>query len=294
MTQIECGIMAYDVHELLCHFLAQELGYYEEEGLEVFLRDRTFTAAEDFPDLSYFQVACGGAFMARRHGRPFKVVFAAVHRPIFWMYSSPEIETIEQLAGKRIAAYPPFAPPQIFHRLLLRSHGLEPDEDVSFEPVRDDEARLALLRTGEVQAAAVSSAYAPAALEREGLRKLALLGDEVTMVTSGIGTQERMLREQPEELAGLVRSFRRALEDIHGRPDVVVPVMARVLRQPDDVAAAMLDEIRPCFTRDGTLPLDVLQAAVDRVGAAAPGEAGRVDAAELYDFSLLEGAATAA
>jgi ABC-type nitrate/sulfonate/bicarbonate transport system substrate-binding protein len=293
VTQIECGIMAYDIHELLCHFLAKELGYYEEEGLQVSLRDHTFTAVEDFPDLSYFQVACGGAFIARRRGRPFKVVFAAIYRPMFWMYSNPEIETIEQLRGKRIATYPPFAPPQIFHRRLLKSHGLDPEQDVSFEPVRDDEARLALLSTGEVQAAAVSSAHAPLALERSGLRRLAMFGDEVTMVTSGIGTQERVLREQPEEIAGVVRSFRRALEDIHTRPEAVVPVMADVLHEPEDVAAAMLELARPCFTRDGTVPLDVLQAAVDRVGAEAPGEAPRVDASELYDFSLLEDAVTA-
>jgi NitT/TauT family transport system substrate-binding protein len=294
MNELECGIMAYDVHELLCHFLAKELGYYEEEGLRISLRDHTFTAVEDFPDESYFQVACGGAFLARRRGRPFKVVFAAVSRPMFWMYSSPDIETVEQLAGKRVVTYPPFAPPQIFHRLLLRSHGLEPETDVSFEPVRDDEARIALLRTGEVHAAAVSSAYAPATLEAEGLRKLALFGDAVTMVTSGIGTQERVLQEQPEQIAGVVRSFRRALEDIHTRPEVVIPVMAAVLREPEDVAATMLDEIRPCFTRDGTMPLDVLQAAVDRVGAAAPGPNSPIDAAELYDFSLLEGATASA
>jgi ABC-type nitrate/sulfonate/bicarbonate transport system substrate-binding protein len=294
MTDVECGIMAYDVHELLCHFVAKELGYYEEEGLRVSLRDHTFTAVDAFPDLSYFQVACGGAFMARRRGRPFKVVFAAVWRPVFWMYARPEIETVAQLAGKRVVTYPPFAPPQIFHRLLLQTHGLDPERDVSFEPVRDDEARIALLRTGEVQAAAVSSAYAPASLEREGLRKLALFGDAVTMVTTGIGTQERVLREQPEQIAAVVRCFRRALEDIHTRPQVVVPVMAAVLREPEDVAAAMLEEIRPCFTRDGTVPFDVLQAAVDRVGAAAPGEGAPVDAAELYDFSLVEKTVAAA
>jgi ABC-type nitrate/sulfonate/bicarbonate transport system substrate-binding protein len=229
--------------------------------------------------------------MARRHGRPFKVVFAAIRRPMFWMYARPEFETIEQLAGERIATYPPFAPPQIFHRLMLREHGIEPERDVSFEPVRDDEARLALLRAGEVAAAAVSSAHAPDTVEREGFRKLGMFGDAVTMVTSGIGTQERVLREQPEQLAGIVRSFRRALEDIHTRPDVVVPVMASVLRQSEEVAAAMLEETLPCYTRDGTLPLDVLQAAVDRVGAAAPGANTPVDASELYDFSLLDAAA---
>ena len=285
MTELECGIMAYDVHELLCHFLAKDLGYYEEEGLHVRLRDRTFTAAEDFPDVGYFQVACGGAYLARRRGRPFKIVFAAVYRPMFWLYGAAEIESVEQLAGTRVATYPPFAPPHIFHRLLLRAHGLDPDRDLSFEPVRDDEARLALVRAGEMQAAAVSSAYAPAVLEREGLRKLALFGDAVTMVTSGVATPERVLREQPEQIAGVVRSFRRALDDIHTRPDVVVPVMAAALRAREEDAAAMLDEIRRCFTHDGTVPLDVLEGALDRVGAEAPAAGGPVAAADLYDFS---------
>lgn len=288
MTELECGIMAFDIHELLCHFLAKRYGYYEEEGLRVRLFDRTFTPLDRFPNQSYFQVACGGAFMARRQGHPFKVVFATTYRPMFWLHSVPEIERVEDLAGKRVVTYPPFAPPHFFHRLVLQSHGLDPDRDLSFEPVRDDEARLGFLRTGEVQGAALSSAYSPVALQRDGFRTLALFGDHVTMVTTGIATQECVLCEQPEAIAGVVRSFRRALEDIHTRPDAVVPVIAEALQESEDIAAGTLELIRPCYTRDGRVPLDVLQAAIDRVGEAmGPGE--HVDATELYDFSLLDG-----
>jgi ABC-type nitrate/sulfonate/bicarbonate transport system substrate-binding protein len=287
VIELECGIMAFDIHELLPHFLSQRRGYYEDEGLRVRLFDRTFTAVDRFPKRDYFQVACGGAFMARRQGQPFKVVFASAYRPMFWMHSVPEIERIEDLARKRVATYPPFAPPHFFHRLVLESHGLDPDRDLSFEAVRDDQARLAFLRTGEVQAAALSSVYSPVALQRDGFRTLALFGDHVTMVTTGIATHERVLREQPEAIAAVVRCFRRALEDIHTRPDLVVPVIADALRESEEVARRTLDLVRPCFTRDGQVSLEVLQAAIDRLGEAmGPGEP--LDATELYDFSLLD------
>ena len=99
MIDLECGIMAFDIHELLCHFLSKERGYYDDEGLRVKLVDRTFTPSDRLPQQDYFQVACGGAFMARRQGHAFKVVFASAYRPMFWMHSR---DLRERVAGRMV------------------------------------------------------------------------------------------------------------------------------------------------------------------------------------------------
>ena len=62
MKTVECGIKAFDVHELLCHFVAQRGGFYAVAGLDVRLVDTTFTPDERLPDADYFQVACGAAY----------------------------------------------------------------------------------------------------------------------------------------------------------------------------------------------------------------------------------------
>jgi ABC-type nitrate/sulfonate/bicarbonate transport system substrate-binding protein len=286
MIDVQCGIKAFDLHELICHFVAKELGYYAEEGLRVTLRDTTFVSDDALPTSHYFQVACGSAFMSRREGVPFKVMLVATERPVFWVHAAPEIERIEDLGGLRVATYPPFAPPHWFHRLVMRAHGLDPDRDLSFEPVRDDAARLNLLAAGDVQAAAASSAVAPAAVRRRGLRTLGIFGDDVTFATTGVATTEAVLEGDSETIAAVARAFLRSLDTIHEEPDRVAPIAARLLVEEEAVAAETLALALPCFTRHGRAPLDRLQAAVDAVAGELPGPDG-VDASVLYDFSLL-------
>lgn len=286
MTAVECGIKAFDVHELLCHFVAKRLGYYADEGLEVRLVDVTFTPDEWLPARSYFQVACGAAYLGRREGHPFKVLLAAVDWPMFWLFGRPGIERVEDLVGKRVATYPPIAPPHSFSRVALRNHGLDPDRDLSFWPCRDDIIRLGLLREGDVDAAVISSARSPVSVHRQGFTPLAFLGEEVRFVTTGVATTEEIVRGQPDLVAALVRAFRRSLETIHGAPGHAVAVVADLLGVPEEVAAATFDLFRPCYTEDGRVPDDVLESAVARLNAELT-TGDDVRAEDLYDFSLI-------
>jgi NitT/TauT family transport system substrate-binding protein len=251
MTEVECGIKAYDVHELYCHFLAERLGYYADEGLRVRVIDVTFTPDEKLPQRNYFQVACGAAYLGRREGFPFKVVLAAATRPMFWLHARPEIESIEALRGTRVATYPAVAPPHWFNRVLLGKHGLDPDTDLEFWPCRDDIIRLGMLRDGDVDAALLSSATSPVTVQRLGFRTLALSGDEVRFVTTGVATFESILEEQRDLVEAIVRAHRRGLDAIHTQPDEAIAVLVDVLRVPDDVARETFELIRHCFTREG-------------------------------------------
>ena len=287
MTTLQCGIKAYDVHELLPHLVSKRLGYYGHAGLEVQVVDVTFVPDRDLPRADYFQVACGAAYLGRREGHPFKVVLAATDRPMFWLHGGAAVERVEDLAGARVATYPPVAPPHYFHRVTLRNHGLDPDADLAFLPGRDDLIRLAMLRDGDVEAAAISSAISPVTVERLGLRRLAYFGDEVRFVTTGIATTEEILERQPDVLATLAGVFRRALKTIHESPADVVPIIADVLREPEDVAAETYELIAGTYTRDGRVDQEQAQASLDRVGAEVRFGTD-VAAGDLYDFSLLD------
>jgi len=58
------------------------------------------------------------------------------------------------------------APPAHFLRMIIKSVGLDPDRDLSIEAVRDDRARLGLLRSGDAVAAIISAAVLPAEMQR--------------------------------------------------------------------------------------------------------------------------------
>jgi ABC-type nitrate/sulfonate/bicarbonate transport system substrate-binding protein len=287
MSEVLCGIKAFDVHELFCHFLAKRLGFYDDEGLRVRVVDVTFTPDDRLPQESYFQVACGAAYLGRREGFRFKVLLAAATRPMFWLHARPEIEAIEELRGRRVATYPSVAPPHYFHRALLRRHGLDADADLEFGACRDDIIRLGLLREGDVDAALISSATSPVTVERLGFRTLVLTGDEVRFVTTGVATLEPILDRQPDLMAAVVRANRRGLVAIHERREEAVAVLAEILREPDDVAAATFDRITHCYTADGRADDSLLDAALAEVGREVR-TGDDVARADLYDFSLVD------
>ncbi|MDE0286780.1 MAG: ABC transporter substrate-binding protein [Gammaproteobacteria bacterium] len=265
MKTVECGIKAFDAHELLCHFVARRCGFYESAGLDVRLRDTSFTPDDSLPGANYFQVACGAALLSRNVR--FRVVLAAVARPMFWLYGAARISAVEQLAGKRIATFPPPAPPYLFNRIVLRKHGLDPDTDVELKPARDDAIRLGLLREGAVDAALISSAVAPVAIQGLGLNLLTMLGDELTVVTSGLATTEKIASEDPGLVATLVNVYRQSLAVIHDSPAVIHSILEDIMSISHEDAVKTRELILPCYTPDGYVDAESLQAGLADLGA---------------------------
>lgn len=287
MRSIECGIKAFDVHELLCHFIAKRLGFYREAGLEVRVVDVTFTPDEKLPRSDYFQVACGAAYLGRRDGHPFKVYLAATTRPMFWLYGLPDCRDIESLRGKRIATHAPVAPPYWFNRIVIRKHGLDPDRDVELWPARDDIIRLGMLREGDVSAAVISSAVSPVYVEECGLSRIALLGDEFNFVTTGVATSEETALADPGLVSDLVAIFRKSLEVIHNDDEAVVGILSDILAISDRKARKTYELIKPCYTSDGYIDLDLIQDSLNTMDSEI-GVPKSILAPEFYDYRFVK------
>ncbi|MGZ5121142.1 MAG: hypothetical protein ACXWCK_34185, partial [Burkholderiales bacterium] len=125
VDDVTLGFRAFDLHELLLHFVAERLGYYRETGLKVGLRDLTFVT--DYREHS-LSVACGSALVARAKGIMQKVVFVGTDYPMFWLYTSPEVDEVGQLRNARIATFPPLSPPWYMLPIVLRKKGIDPEK----------------------------------------------------------------------------------------------------------------------------------------------------------------------
>ena len=282
MKTIKCGIKAFDIHELLCHFVAVRCGFYESAGLDVRLADTSFTPDDRLPEANYFQVACAAALLSRNVR--FRVFLAAVARPMFWLYAAEGIKSVEQLAGKRIATFPPQAPPYWFNRIILRKHGLDSGNNVMLKPARDDAIRLGLLREGAVDAALISSAFSPVAIQRLGLNLLTMLGDELTVVTSGIATTEKIASEDPELVEGLVDVYRQSLAVIQASPAEIHSILEDKMSISHEDAVKTYELILPCYTTDGYIEPEILQAGLNCLSSE-QGAGDLINADGLYDFS---------
>ena len=119
MREIYIGFKAYDVHELLCHGIAQTADLYASAGISVKLLDTTFLPDDALPE-NTFHAACGAALASFLSGQRRKVIFVACDRPMFWIYGRPGIDSIEQLAKGRVATFPENSPPARFFQNRLK------------------------------------------------------------------------------------------------------------------------------------------------------------------------------
>jgi ABC-type nitrate/sulfonate/bicarbonate transport system substrate-binding protein len=281
---IVIGFKAFDVHELLPHFVARELGMYLAAGLRVGLKDVTFQPDEQFDPP--FTAACGWALMSRLKGARRKVVFVTTDRPMFWMHARHDIREMCDLKGQRIATYPAGSPPYHFHRAILLKAGLDPDRDVQLELARDDVARFGLLRSGEVAAAVLSSAIPPAKVQALGFFTVSFFGDEIRIPTTGLAANEEMIIKDPELVRALVKVFQQSMTAIHTEPEKIIPVIAGLLGESREFAEKTYELVRGCFTRAGRASADAEHNAIEMVNRQLPpGQKLRVE--DVYDHSFL-------
>jgi ABC-type nitrate/sulfonate/bicarbonate transport system substrate-binding protein len=266
-TPVTLGFKAFDAHELLCHFVAVQAGLYERERITVQLADITFVADAELPD-HVFQASCGAALASAVRGGGQKVVFVAVDRPLFWIWSRAPLEDLTGLTQRRLATFPAMAPPHALANIVLRRAGLEAGRDVTLLPARDDLARLGLLRSGSADAAVISSAIAPARMAGLGFHPLCFIGDELRVPTTGLAVDQAHVQRAPEQVRTLVGIHRESLRLVHADRALT----AAVLRDWFDVGAAIAEETAQryaaAFTADGRTSPVIAQGAIDALCAA--------------------------
>jgi len=285
VANVTLGFKAYDVHELACHFVARQFGLYKRHGLQVCLLDTTFIPDVQLPP-NTLQTACGAALTAWLDGADTRVVFVATDRPMFWLYSHPDVRQLSDLEGNTVAGFPAMAPPALFFRTILKSRSINPDRVVTV-PARDDVARLGLLSDGSVSAALLSSAVSPQSMGDRGFGELLFFGDEIRLPTTGLAASGDMIETERDLIVAMCRCYREALELIHNEAGVLEAALAKYVTPVRAEQAAMANRVRGCYTRDGRSSQAMLNAAIGMLSDAL-NTAEVLPVNSLYDFSALE------
>lgn len=282
MKDVYLAYKAYDIHELLCHAIADAGGLYARAGLSVKLLDSTFTPDEALPE-NTFHAACGAALASFLAGQQRKVVFVACDRPMFWLYGRAGVDSVAQLGQGRVATFPDVAPPSKFLQKFLKEAGVAP----GLLPCRDDTSRLGLLTSCSVDGALISSNYLPHEVEARGAVQLAFLGESLRLPSTGLAVSSDLHQSNPQLVASMVSVYQEAMKLVF---DDDKSILESVLREAFDKHADGLDRavqvIRHCYNPFGYSYESVLQEAIDGL-AAGMGLATR-SSAELYEFKYIK------
>ena len=281
MNEIHLGFKAYDVHELLCHALADAGGMYLEAGIKAKLIDTTFLPDDTIPE-NTFHVACAAALAGFLSGQDRKVFFVACDRPMFWLYGRSGVDSIEQLAKGQVATFPEIAPPAKFLQELLQDAGIT----ARLLPARDDIARLALLTSGSVDGALLSSCFTPAEVESQGCVQLAFVGDKLRLPSTGLAVSGEFLKRQSGLIATMASVYQQAMKKVFDDDQTLLrKVLVSNFRMPQGELNRTVQIIRNCYNPFGHCSDSILQSAVNAV-AKSMGVETR-PAAELYEFKYL-------
>jgi NitT/TauT family transport system substrate-binding protein len=290
MHTFDLAYVGRGIHEELVAYVADQEGYYADEGVHVAMHDGT---AWDIERLRRgATIGLGRSMLSRlTDGIPWAGVTVNTHRPLFWFLGQGDMSSMQDLRGRKLAIHAPHTAPGCFGRIVLRRNGIDPDHDVIsiVRPPDDYGMDLRRLREGSIDAAMVGSTMAPEQVAEEyGLKVLGWIGDYFQVPTVGIAVDPSFIPLDSPALRAVVRANRRALNTIVHQPDVAVGHMhhgflgrhtAEEVRRHYDLFIA------PYFSDDGHVDLRVGNEAIVAV-AEELGVPTTFSAAEMYPNEL--------
>jgi len=271
MLTIDLAYVGRGIHEELVAYVADQEGYYRDEGVHVAIHDGINWKTERLRRGA--TIGLGRTLLSRlTDGIGWKALSVDTHRPLFWFLGSAKVTSMADLRGRRLAVHAAHTAPGCFARIVLRRHGLDPDHDLEcvVRSPGDYQMDLRRLRNGSIDAAYVGSTLSPEQVaEEEGFRVLAWVGDHFQIPTVGVAVDPAYTPLASPALQALVRANNRALETIAQQPGLAIDYIATFLdRLTRDEAQRHYERyIGPYYRPGGRADLDIAQRAIDAVAA---------------------------
>ncbi len=154
------GYRDHNVHELVCHEIAERAGYYDRLGIEV-----EAVPGPDHPEAALSAGLGGSLVEALRGQRRWKVALVHTLHPLFWIWTRKE--GTGSTGPTVLAGYPEGSIVGAFTQKVLNDHwSAEEAPAVLRFPAGStgDRLRVEALTSGVADAAVLGSAFAPPAL----------------------------------------------------------------------------------------------------------------------------------
>lgn len=230
--------------------IAQERGYMREEGLDLKL-----TYMQNAPGLQaliagavQFSGSGSSALVAISKGNaPLRTVLAFNDQVLQWIVARPNIKSLRDLSGKKIATTGVASIAAYMLRNILTKNNI-PKDIVLIDPGPVN--RLPSLLSGAVDAAIVSPEERYAALD-QGMRDLLFFGKAVKNSWGTFATSEKFLKEQPKQLGGFVRAVLKGLRVARQDREGTIAAVAKFSELDKTLSARMYDDLVGTFTKAG-------------------------------------------
>jgi len=267
--------------------VAKERGYYREEGLDVELIVMPSAIAVQalIGGNVKFATVGGAGLLPVLRGAPIRFLFTTFSRPMFWLFSKPEIRSIGDLRGKKVGVSSLGSGPDSILRDLLKKHGIEGGREVVIMPMGAGTARFAALKAGSVDAAMLSIPSNFLAQEAGFRQLVSFIEQDIVELQGSILASEQLLESEPALAEKFVRGSLKGFRTFRDSRSATIQVLSRFLRLKEDMAGRIYDLVRPGVTEDGTISEALQRKSLEHiVGRVALREPPALE--KIFDFSL--------
>lgn len=256
--QIKVHNPSFDI-SVVSLFVAQDKGYFREEGLEpLFILATPGVGINGLIAGSFdFSAAGGSASTAIARNLPLKVLLIHTFKPGFWLFARESLNP-SQLKGKKIAVSTLGSLVHTLARLGLKKLGVEADKEVVMIAAGTDDVRFLALKSGAVDAA-VFNAPTSIRARKEGLKEVVFLGNEVYGLSGGVVAHAKTIETRPETVLKFVTGAVKGLKYMVANREGAIPILAKYLRMDAERVKEVYDTTSPTFTADGTIGEDFMR-----------------------------------
>ena len=268
-------------------FIAQERGFFREEGIDPQLVQVQATAAIAATVSGEVNAlgSVGSAIRAIQRGVPIKVLAVSLRRPLFWLVTRPELKTFAELKGKVAGTTTIGGSQHTAGIRMLRRGGIDPDKDITVMLAGDVPTQLKALVSGSIQVGFLSPPSVIIARDKFKMNVLASAMDEFSSLQNGLGVLDKNLRDQRDLTKRMLRARAKGNRYLHQNERGSAEVLAKFMSVDMPTALETYRISLPAFTTDG-IPTDdeireYLKADAQILGLPAP-----VAPEKIFDFTL--------
>jgi NitT/TauT family transport system substrate-binding protein len=256
--RITVGVPVLDVTQSAL-YVARDRGYYQKEGLDVeliLMRGSVANQALIAGDVEFTTVPTAG-LQAALQGAPLKVVLSTFHKPMFWLYSRPEIKSVRELTGKKVAVSSLGAAGDSALRELIKKNGMDENRDVAILAIGTTATRLGALSAGVVDGAMMTFPHNITAAE-SGFRELvSFIASDIIQLQGAIVTRDGLLSSEPAVVEKFLRATIKGIIYYSTNRSGAAQILARNTQSQEALAAKVYDLVKPALTTEGILNDDL-------------------------------------
>ena len=223
-------------------WVAHDAGYFVKEGLDsqiIFIGSATQLAQVLVAgDVDIASLGGGPVMAASLSGADLKVIGNNVNKLIFSLHAKPEIKSIEELRGKRIAVSRFGSSSDVAARHALRKYNLDPQKDITLMQLGTMSNMFGALKSGAVEASMVSPPTQFLS-EKMGFKEVLSVTDmDLAYPNPAMAVSGDLIRKKPDVIDRFMRAYVRAIHRARTDRDFTIKTLAKYTTVTDSALLA--------------------------------------------------------